>query len=58
MKNFNAGGIEMPDLCDAEHFALLKNWDGNSHSIQHLKMKFVSKSYLNKLKEEQQMKVD
>lgn len=58
MKNFNAGGIELPDLCDPEHFELLKNWDGDAHSIQHLKIKFISKSNLNKLKEDHQMKVE
>lgn len=57
-KNFNGGGIEMPDLCDPEHFELLKNWNGDAHSIQHLKIKFISKSYLNKLKEDHQMKVE
>lgn len=58
IKNFNAGGIELPDLCDPEHFELFKKWDGSAHSIQHLKIKFISKNYLKKLKEDQQMNVD
>lgn len=52
ISNFNAGGIELPDLCDAVAFEKLKNWDGNSHNIQHIAIKFISKSYLDKLKQD------
>lgn len=51
MKNFNAGGMELVDLTDPVMFEKLKNWDGNSHNIQHLELKFISKKYLNQLKE-------
>lgn len=52
--NFKAGGIELPDLCDEIPFRKFKNWDGNSHNIQHLEIKFISKSYLDDLKQQQQ----
>lgn len=50
IKNFNAGGIELPDLTDKVHFQKFKNWNGNSHDIQHLDFKYISKKYLNSLK--------
>lgn len=53
INNFKAGGIELPDLCDEVQFKAFKNWDGNSHNIQHLIVKFISKSSLDKLKVEQ-----
>lgn len=49
--NYNAGGIELPDLCDPVAFQKFKDWDGNSHNIQHLDIRFISKSYLDELKE-------
>lgn len=60
--NFNAGGMELPDLCDEIPFKKFKNWDGNSHNVQHLEIKFISKSYLDNLKQEKraesEMKVE
>ncbi|CRK91667.1 CLUMA_CG005317, isoform A [Clunio marinus] len=50
INNFKAGGMELLDLCDPIQFKALKDWDGNAHNIQHLKMKFISKSYLDQLK--------
>uniref|UniRef100_A0A182SBI5 AB hydrolase-1 domain-containing protein n=1 Tax=Anopheles maculatus TaxID=74869 RepID=A0A182SBI5_9DIPT len=45
--NFNSGGgIELPDLCDATNFKLFQEWDGSAASIQHLKLKFVSRKSL------------
>lgn len=45
--NFNSGGgIELPDLCDATNFKLFQEWDGSAGSIQHLKLKFVSRKSL------------
>uniref|UniRef100_A0A182TPG3 AB hydrolase-1 domain-containing protein n=1 Tax=Anopheles melas TaxID=34690 RepID=A0A182TPG3_9DIPT len=45
--NFNAGGgIELPDLCDAINFKLFQEWDGSAASIQHLKLKFISRKAL------------
>jgi hypothetical protein len=60
INNFKAGGIELPDLCDQEAFEAFKNWDGDSHKIQHLQKytKFISKSYLDKLAEERGMAID
>lgn len=58
MNNFKAGGIELPDLCDPIVFKAFKNWDGNSHNIQHLEIKFISKSYLDKIAQGNQMKID
>lgn len=52
ISNFNAGGIELPDLCDPVAFQKLKNWDGNSHNNQHLTIRFISKGYLDSLKQE------
>lgn len=48
-KNFRLGGIELPNLCDETIFAKFKNWDGSAHSIQHIEMRFISKSFLDKL---------
>lgn len=60
--NFNAGGIELPDLCDKIVFQKFKSWDGNSHNIQHLIVRFISKSYLDNLSKEKlaenEMKVE
>lgn len=60
INNFKAGGIELPDLCDPIAFQKFKSWDGNSHNIQHLDIKFISKGYLAKIKklEETEMKVE
>lgn len=58
VNNFKAGGIELPDLCDPVAFQKLKNWDGNSHNIQHLDIKFISKGYLAKLKDEKLEKTE
>ena len=60
--NFNAGGIELPDLCDEIPFKKFKSWDGNSYNVQHVEIKFISKSYLDNLKQEKlaenEMKVE
>ena len=50
IKNFNAGGIELPDLTDTTHYKKFKNWSGNAHDIQHLDVKFISRKYLGELK--------
>lgn len=50
IKNFNAGGILLPDLTDKIHFQKFKNWNGNSYDIQHLDIKYISRKYLNELK--------
>lgn len=50
IKNFNGGGIELPDLTDPVHFEKFKKWDGNAHNIQHLDVKYISRKYLNELK--------
>ncbi|XP_070503591.1 translation machinery-associated protein 16 homolog [Chironomus tepperi] len=51
IKNFNAGGIELVDLTNPVMYEKFRNWDGNAHNIQHLELKFISKKYLNQLKE-------
>lgn len=56
--NFKAGGVELPDLTDEIPYKKFKAWDGNAHNIQHLEIKFISKSYLDKLKAENEMKVE
>ena len=58
IKNFNAGGILLPDLTDKIHFKKLKNWDGNSHNVQHLDIKYISRKYLNELKSQNNVDVD
>uniref|UniRef100_A0AAG5CXN6 AB hydrolase-1 domain-containing protein n=1 Tax=Anopheles atroparvus TaxID=41427 RepID=A0AAG5CXN6_ANOAO len=45
--NFNGGGgLELPDLCDPVQFKQFQEWDGNAASIQHLKLKFISRKLL------------
>ncbi|XP_053667586.1 translation machinery-associated protein 16 homolog [Anopheles marshallii] len=44
--NFGGGGIELPDLCDPINFNLFQQWDGSAASIQHLKLKFISRKML------------
>ncbi|XP_001656418.2 translation machinery-associated protein 16 homolog [Aedes aegypti] len=46
LENFNGGGLELPDLCDALEFKKFQQWDGNAQSIQHLKMHFISRKRL------------
>uniref|UniRef100_A0A182RZD5 Translation machinery-associated protein 16 n=1 Tax=Anopheles funestus TaxID=62324 RepID=A0A182RZD5_ANOFN len=47
--NFNSGGgIELPDLCDPINFKLFQEWNGSAASIQHLKLKFISRKMLQK----------
>jgi translation machinery-associated protein 16 len=53
-KNFSQGGIELPDLTNEIIFKKFRNWDGSSHSIQHIEMRFISKSFLEKLAKEQE----
>lgn len=50
IKNINAGGIELPNLCDPVDFKKFIEWDGSALSIQHIKLSFISKSFLEKLK--------
>lgn len=45
-ENFNAGGLELPDLCNLLEFKKFQQWDGNAQSIQHLKMHFISRKQL------------
>lgn len=45
-ENFNAGGLELPNLCDSSEFMKFQQWDGNAQSIQHLKMHFISRKQL------------
>lgn len=58
MNNFKAGGIELPDLCNPVVFKAFKSWDGNAHNIQHLVVKYISKSYLDGIAKEKQMNID
>lgn len=47
LENFNGGGgLELPNLCDALEFKKFQQWDGNSQSVQHLKMHFISRKQL------------
>lgn len=50
IKNFNGGGILLPDLTDKTQFIKFKNWDGNAGNVQHLDLKYISRKYLNQLK--------
>jgi translation machinery-associated protein 16 len=58
VKNFNGGGLELPDLTDKVHFEKFRKWDGNSHNIQHLDVKYVSKKYLNDMKSKTSVDVE
>ncbi|XP_058821472.1 translation machinery-associated protein 16 homolog [Topomyia yanbarensis] len=44
--DFNGGGLELPNLCDEQEFRLFQQWDGNSQSIQHLPLHFISRKRL------------
>ncbi|XP_055603513.1 translation machinery-associated protein 16 homolog [Uranotaenia lowii] len=46
VNDFNGGGIELPNLCDAKEFSQFQQWDGNAQSIQHLKLLFISRKRL------------
>lgn len=50
IKNFNGGGIELPDLTERNCFVKFRKWDGNAHNIQHLDVKYISRKYLGDLK--------
>ncbi|XP_052867993.1 translation machinery-associated protein 16 homolog [Anopheles cruzii] len=45
-QHFAGGGIELPDLCNAEHFKLFQEWNGDAASVQHLALEFVSRKLL------------
>uniref|UniRef100_A0A2M4C1X7 Putative translation machinery-associated protein 16 n=1 Tax=Anopheles marajoara TaxID=58244 RepID=A0A2M4C1X7_9DIPT len=45
-QHFAGGGLELPDLCDAEHFKKFQEWNGDAASVQHLKLKFISRKSL------------
>lgn len=51
IENFNGGGLELPNLCDADEFKKFIDWDGNSYKIQHLKLNFISRNSLLKIQE-------
>lgn len=51
---FNGGGLELPNLCDPLEFKQFHEWDGDSSKIQHLKMHFISRKFLNQLKEKKE----
>jgi hypothetical protein len=58
VKNFNSGGIELVDLTDPIAYEKFINWNGNSYDIQHLPIKYISKSYLDNLKSKNEMNVE
>lgn len=41
--DYNGGGFQFMDLTDAAQFKAFKDWNGNSMSLQHLKMCLISK---------------
>lgn len=49
--DFRGGGLELPNLCDANEFKTFQEWDGDSAKIQHLKMHFISRKWLDDLRE-------
>lgn len=51
VEDFNGGGLELPNLCDPVEFKEFLDWNGEASKIQHLKMHFVSKKFLESLKE-------
>ncbi|XP_063699543.1 translation machinery-associated protein 16 homolog [Culicoides brevitarsis] len=51
--DFNGGGLELPNLCDPVEFKQFQEWDGEASKIQHLKMHFVSRKWLENLKSTQ-----
>ncbi|KAG5672260.1 hypothetical protein PVAND_002401 [Polypedilum vanderplanki] len=52
IRNYRAGGLELPNLTDEKIYQKFRNWDGNSHNLQHIEMRFISKSFLDKLAQE------
>lgn len=44
--DFNGGGLELPDLCDADEYKKFKDWDGDASKVQHIKVKFISRKSL------------
>ncbi|XP_030376605.1 translation machinery-associated protein 16 homolog [Scaptodrosophila lebanonensis] len=50
---YQSGGLELLNLCDAVKFKSLMDWDGNALSIQHLKLDLVSHNMLQRLKQAQ-----
>lgn len=42
--------VEMVNLCDAEKFKSLMDWDGCSINVQHLNMDLISHNFIQKLK--------
>lgn len=49
--DFNGGGLELPNLCDPVEFKQFLDWNGEASKIQHLKMHFVSRKWLENLNE-------
>ncbi|XP_064556293.1 translation machinery-associated protein 16 homolog [Drosophila montana] len=48
---YQSGGMEMLNLCDAAKFKALLDWDGSALSVQHLKLDLVSHNMLQRLKQ-------
>ncbi|XP_058453565.1 translation machinery-associated protein 16 homolog [Malaya genurostris] len=46
ISDFNGGGLELPNLCDENEFKRFQRWNGNSQSIQHLPLHFISRKSL------------
>uniref|UniRef100_A0A336LRC8 CSON013017 protein n=1 Tax=Culicoides sonorensis TaxID=179676 RepID=A0A336LRC8_CULSO len=55
VSDFNGGGLELPNLCDPVEFKHFQDWDGDASKIQHLKLHFVSKKWLESLNKEDKM---
>ncbi|XP_068155338.1 translation machinery-associated protein 16 homolog [Drosophila tropicalis] len=47
---YQSGGMELLNLCDAGKFKTLLDWDGSALSVQHLKLDLVSQKMLQRLK--------
>ncbi|ALC49757.1 CG15027 [Drosophila busckii] len=49
---YESGGMEILNLCDAEKLKMLFDWDGSALSVQHLKLDLVSQNMLRRLKQQ------
>ncbi|XP_032594618.1 translation machinery-associated protein 16 homolog [Drosophila grimshawi] len=48
---YQSGGMELLNLCDAAKLKVLFDWDGSALSVQHLKLDLVSFNMLQRLKQ-------
>lgn len=44
--DFNGPGFQLLDLCNPVQFQVFKDWNGNTMSLQHIKMDLISKKFI------------